>query len=149
MRYTKKSPCDSCPYVRSTGFVLTPARVREFEAHVAGGFPCHKTTNVVDGDRDGSKEVHCAGSLILQWRQYGGFDGLVAWVLSRPDGKNVPEGWSPETHLDLDADVFDSFDEMYRTMCERGGHDPDDEDDPRVRYGIEGLDWEDDDDDEW
>lgn len=141
MKFTMKTPCDSCPFVRSTGFILTPARVREIEDAVGSGFPCHKT---VDYSEDGprargaidEREIHCAGSLVVQWRQYEGFDGVVSLALSY-GWEGVPEGWRPETHLDLDADAFDSFDEMFETMCERMGLDPDNDDDPRVAYGIE------------
>lgn len=123
MKFTMRSPCEGCPFVRTSGFTFAPGRVREFESTVGGGFPCHKTTKLLDGDeedgydvqhRDQSNEVHCAGSLIMQWKEYAGFDGFVAWVLSHPDGTNVPKDWKPATHLNLDADVFDSFDEMAR-----------------------------------
>ena len=122
MKFTMRKPCDGCPFVRANRFPLTPERVREFEENVSGGFPCHQTIDYDGWDstedeeghyRDKKKEVHCAGSLILQWKAYGGFDGAVSMALSYG---LAPKDWKPETHLDLDADVFDDFDEMAEAM---------------------------------
>lgn len=119
MKLTMRSPCDSCPFVRAHKFYLVPDRVRAIERHVGGGFPCHKTVLYGEnGERaPGSRaqEVHCAGSLILQWKAYGGFDGFVTFVAQI---EHRERGWTPETHLDLDADVFDDFDEMFDAMVE-------------------------------
>ena len=53
----------------------------EIETYAGSGFPCHQTTNPwvnQQWEREESNEIHCAGSLILQWECWEGFYGSVA-----------------------------------------------------------------------
>lgn len=76
MKWTMKTPCDTCPFRRGEGAVrLTPGRAREIAemmVHPQGGtFPCHKSVDydkvdeVSEFHRDTGNEVRCAGALIF------------------------------------------------------------------------------------
>ncbi len=115
MNFTMKKPCDNCPFVIAHEFPLTADRIRELEAHVDGGFPCHQTVDYgswdecedPDGEgRDRTKEVHCLGHLILQWNEWKGFGNLAA--LAAGMGMFKPE----ELPTSAAAGVFESWEEM-------------------------------------
>lgn len=113
MRYTKTSPCDNCPFRSDRPFHLGKGRVREIERGLErGDFPCHKTTVDGDDDEEGcstrrstDKSLHCAGALILLEK------------LEQPSQMmRICEriGLYDRTKLDMDAPVYDSWDEMAR-----------------------------------
>jgi hypothetical protein len=104
--YGMTSPCGNCPFRTDIRAYLTSGRVREIERSLdRSEFPCHKTA---DHNDDGEyapngKEVHCAGALILLEK------------LERPSQMmRICErlGMYDAGKLDMDAPVFDSFDEM-------------------------------------
>ncbi len=126
-RFTMKTPCDSCPFVRKNNFYLEPARVQEIEDHCDGPFPCHQTVDYGSWDdyddpdgqkRNRDKEVHCLGQLILQFTEWNGFGtvGMLAASFGLFDPKAMPTA--------EEADVFESWEEMrehMRTYLSRAG----------------------------
>ncbi|MEE8551437.1 MAG: hypothetical protein V3T08_09330 [Gemmatimonadota bacterium] len=113
---------EACPFVISHEFHLHPERVEEIRDHAGGGFPCHQTVDYdsfdesedADGiDRDRSKEIHCVGSLILQWADWNGFDGGPAFA-ARCGMFDPPALPTPDA-----AGVFDSWDDMIEQMEDR------------------------------
>jgi hypothetical protein len=111
--YSMTSPCKHCPFRNDITPYLHPGRVREIEASLERAeFPCHKTT---DSDRDEEQqyhptgsEIHCAGALILLEK------------LERPSQMmRICERLQiyDRRKLDMEAPVFDSFDEMVQA-CE-------------------------------
>lgn len=112
--YSLRTPCSNCPFRKDVDPYLRPGRVREIERGLERGeFPCHKTT-VSDGDggmRATEDSVHCAGALILMVKEDRSSQMMrIAHRL----GMFKPE------ELDMDAPVYDSFDEMEEAM--RRGH---------------------------
>jgi len=109
--YSLTTPCKNCPFRNDIEPFLMPERIREIEASlIRSEFPCHKTTSHDDEDScDGTYvpkggEIHCAGALILLEK------------LHRPSQMmRISErlGMYDPRKLDMDAPVFDSFDEMY------------------------------------
>ncbi len=62
MKYTKRTPCPDCPFLRGTEQAFTDHRLHQF---ASGEFPCHKTAKIQDGGFTATREsVHCAGALI-------------------------------------------------------------------------------------
>lgn len=105
--YALTRPCALCPFRTDVKPYLTPRRVREIEVGLARGeFPCHETTGAKDGEVESvpeSAHAHCAGALILLEK------------LERPSQMmRISErlGLYDRTRLDMDAPVFDSFEEM-------------------------------------
>lgn len=112
MSYALIKPCKNCPFRTDITAYLTPERVDEIEASLINSeFPCHKTTEWGDGDEEdytptGSEE-HCAGALILLEK------------LERPSQMmRICErlGIYDRRKLDMNAPVYDSFEEM-RDAC--------------------------------
>lgn len=102
MRYSKTKPCDNCPFRRDIRSYLSKGRPLEFEGVE---FSCHKTVDYShdDGGRNTKKTEHCAGSLILHEK------------INKPHQMmRIMEriGFYDRTKLDMDAPVFDSFEEM-------------------------------------
>ncbi len=110
--YGMTTPCDKCPFRSDIRPFLRPERVREIEGSlVRAEFPCHKTTeHDADGEyvRDIPKEIHCAGALILMEKE--GRSSQMMRIAERL-------GMYDPSKLDMEAHVFDSFDEMYDAMC--------------------------------
>ncbi len=116
MKYTRKSPCSNCPFRSDRPFHLRPGRVREIEHSLdRGEFPCHKTVDY-DQDEDtttttgNEQEVHCAGALILLEK------------LERPSQMmRICEriGLYDRRKLDMNAPVYDDFEQMERGCSER------------------------------
>lgn len=104
--YGMTTPCAKCPFRTDIQPYLTKARVREIErALVRSDFPCHTTVNYDDESEyvPSGNEIHCAGALIVMEKE------------ERPSQMmRIAErlGMYDHTKLDMDAPVFDSFDEM-------------------------------------
>lgn len=111
--YGMKTPCVNCPFRRDIPAYLTKGRVREIERSlIRAEFPCHKTTaHDEDGDRVNSgKEMHCAGALILCEKEEKPSQMMrIAERLRMYDASK----------LDMDAPVFDTFDEMVEAQEDR------------------------------
>lgn len=111
MRYTKRTPCELCPFKRG-GLQLSKERAEELGGQIVdvggnGGrpdFPCHKTATEIDGEYIATdKSVHCAGALIFAEKQDAPTQMMrIAERLGMYDRRK----------LDMDADVYDSLDEM-------------------------------------
>lgn len=110
-RYRLRTPCPDCPFRNDIPPYLTKGRVREMERDLARGeFHCHKTldySKIGDDDEDDQPDsknaAHCAGALILLEK------------LNRPSQMmRISEriGLYDRSKLDMDAPVFDSFEEM-------------------------------------
>lgn len=106
MKYELKSPCLNCPFRNDIQFQLDDGRVREIEESLnRASFPCHKTVNYTsDGETEiGPDAQHCAGALILLEKLECPSQMMrIAERLGMYDRKK----------LNMDAPVFDSFDEM-------------------------------------
>ena len=106
VKYTMTTPCVNCPFRSDIPPYLRYTRVREIEDGLINGtFPCHKTiTHDDDGEYISTdKEIHCAGALILCEKE------------ERPSQMmRIAErlGMYDMRKLDMDAPVFESFDEM-------------------------------------
>ena len=108
--YGRTTPCDNCPFRNDIKPYLTAERVEELEEGlVRGEFPCHKTTTHTDHPDGGDyltnrdAEQHCAGALILLEK------------LEEPSQMmRISErlGMYDASALDMDAPVYDSWDEM-------------------------------------
>lgn len=110
--YSLTTPCDNCPFRTDIKPYLHPERVEEIrDALVRGEFPCHKTVTYRDGDGEEAedvrvatdKEIHCAGALILQEKT-----GHVSQMMRIAERL----GMYDHRKLDMDAPVFDSWEEM-------------------------------------
>lgn len=108
--YSLKRPCAKCPFRTDVKPYLTRARVREIERSlVRSEFPCHETT---EHDDEGehlptSKEVHCAGALILLEKLEQPSQMMrIAERLRMYDARQ----------LDMDAPVFESFEDMVKAQ---------------------------------
>ena len=115
--YSMTTPCAHCPFRSDIEPYLVPARIREIERSlVRSEFPCHKTTSHDDEDScDGTYtpkggEIHCAGALILMEKL--GRSSQMSRIAERL-------GMYDPRALDMDAPVFDSFDEMYEAQKPR------------------------------
>lgn len=106
MSYTLTTPCDNCPFRHDIPGYLTAERVEDIERSLVNAeFPCHKTTEF---DEEGEvmhtgKEIHCAGALILLEK------------IERPSQMmRIAErlGMYDRRKLNMDAPVFDSFEDM-------------------------------------
>jgi hypothetical protein len=64
MRYTQKTPCKECPFLKSMRNGFTIGRLKEF---ASGEFPCHKSSELNEDNEYERTEnsVHCAGALIF------------------------------------------------------------------------------------
>ena len=104
MNYNLTKPCANCPFRTDIKPYLNASRVPDLEG-VA--FSCHKTTTCRDVGNSDPKAEHCAGSLILHEK------------LEQPHQMmRIAErlGYYDHTKLDMDAPVFDSFEEMADAM---------------------------------
>lgn len=110
--YRMTSPCDNCPFRSDVKPYITPGCVREIERSLSRAeFPCHKTTeHDDDGHRARSNdEIHCAGALILLEKEQR--PSQMMRVCERL-------GMYDPSKLNMDAPVYDSFDEMYDAHVE-------------------------------
>jgi hypothetical protein len=104
--YGMTTPCSNCPFRSDVKPYLTRERVREIERGLTRGeFPCHKTT---EHDEDGEhihseKDIHCAGALILKEKL--GESSQMMRISERL-------GMYDPSKLNMDAPVYESFDEM-------------------------------------
>lgn len=102
MSYELTSPCDNCPFRRDVKPYIRPSRVVEIARGLERAeFPCHKTVN--HEHRDESTEIHCAGALIL-----------LEKIQQPSQMMRICEriGMYDASKLDMDAPVYDDFDEM-------------------------------------
>ena len=117
--YRLTKPCATCPFRTDVRPYLRPDRVDEMEADLERGeFSCHKTVRYDsmreddDGEpdfrtRDRRGEAHCAGALILLEKLERPSQMMrIAERLRMYDARR----------LDMDAPVFDTFDEMREAM---------------------------------
>lgn len=112
-------PCKNCPFRNDIEPYIRAARVRELERGLVGEqatFSCHKT---VDYDRDDEDEPadedraytpsesdqQCAGAMILLMKI--GAPNQLMRIYARFGGLDLDK-------LDMQAPVYDTFDEMYR-----------------------------------
>lgn len=117
--YTLTTPCKHCPFRHDIEPYLNPERVEEIEqALVRSDFPCHKTTVAGEEDEegntpmlDGTNARHCAGALILMEKE--GRPSQMMRIAERI-------GMYDRTKLNMDAPVFDSFEEMIDAQPKRG-----------------------------
>lgn len=110
--YSMTTPCSNCPFRNDVKPYIREDRVREIEdSLVRGEFPCHKTTeDDGDGDRRATDEsIHCAGALILMIKEDRSSQMMR---ISHRLGMFDPE------KLDMNAPVYDSFDEMADAAAE-------------------------------
>ena len=111
--YGMTTPCDNCPFRSDVKPYLTQIRVREIERSlVRAEFPCHKTTK---HDDDGEHvrteaEMHCAGALILMEKE--GRSSQMMRISERL-------GMYDHTKLNMDAPVYESFEEMAHAQTPR------------------------------
>lgn len=103
------TPCKQCPFRTDiTPFLSGEERIRELERHQDGEFPCHQTTELDEEEGETllnrEKTVACAGRMIMSWLAYGG--------LGKIDAISARMGMFDPKNLDLDAPVFDGWDEM-------------------------------------
>lgn len=117
MKYDLTTPCGNCPFRRTGGIRLRPARVDEIAAGLErGDFPCHKTTIDCEdddgcGDREATdKSQHCAGALILLEKMEQ--PSQMMRICERL-------GMYDRSKLAMGADVFDDFNEMRDAQRER------------------------------
>lgn len=104
------SPCRDCPFRTDVRPYLTPERILEIRAGlVRSTFPCHKTTQFDDeGEHAPSdNEMHCAGALILKEKL-----GEASQMMQI--GERL--GLYNASKLNMDAPVFDTFEEMARVQ---------------------------------
>lgn len=121
MDYKLTTPCGKCPFSRTTPPFLRRGRVTQMQRDLdRGEFACHQTLDYnldynpsYDDDDSGNdsfepREIpgrtqHCAGALIIQAKT--GQFGQMARIAGRI-------GLFDADALDMDAPVFDSFEEM-------------------------------------
>lgn len=113
--YSMTTPCSNCPFRNDVKPYIREDRVREIEDSLARGeFPCHKTTEPDEDDEDGGRRatddsIHCAGALILMVKEDRSSQMMR---ISHRLGMFDPE------KLDMDAPIYDSFDEMADAAAE-------------------------------
>lgn len=111
MKFDLKTPCKDCPFVKGNTMKLHPERVNELDdglRHTT--FSCHKTVEYDDEDGEGydtEDTQHCAGALILLEKE--GRPGQMQQIAQRI-------GMYDPAKLNMEAPVYDSFDEMYKDM---------------------------------
>lgn len=112
MKFDLNKPCDSCPFCPGRFFGLKKERIIEIvNALESGGtFACHKTVDYDDEDGDGRPGTgsFCAGALVmLEKAQDSEMAPLNQYL-------RICERLGSYDHrkLDMDAPVFDSFEEM-------------------------------------
>lgn len=69
MKYTLKTPCDECPFLKTSGFTF-----ESLKEHAVGEFACHKACDLADDEtvfveKRNGKTPHCAGALIFLEKQ--------------------------------------------------------------------------------
>jgi hypothetical protein len=121
MDFRLRSPCASCPFRTDRPFYLRPGRVRDIEDCLTKRdetFACHMTIDYDHARSDEHMEAHCAGALILMRRA----------LQTQPRLIQIAErlGIYDPARLDLDAPVYQSFDEMADAMeaMESSGRPP-------------------------
>lgn len=114
--YGLTTPCKDCPFRTDIKPYLRPGRLEEIQEGLERGeFPCHKTTTLEDDPEGGSrrtntnKEMHCAGALILKEKL--GESSQMMRIAERL-------GLYDHTKLDMDAPVYDSWEEMIEAQEE-------------------------------
>lgn len=110
MKFDLKKPCDNCPFRNDKFFYLSLARKVQIAKSLERGenFSCHKTINYDEWDYEpdrqtcGEDEQFCAGALIICLK--GDYLPQLPRIAERLGVLKVDE-------LDMDAPVYDSFDE--------------------------------------
>ncbi len=104
--YKLTRPCADCPFRSDRPFVLGRKRVSEIqEATGLYPFSCHKTVDYEEDKPDDYEQAHCAGALILMEKiRRPSLVMRFAHQLGRYD----------PSKLDMDAPVYDSWEEMKR-----------------------------------
>lgn len=110
MHYKLTKPCSNCPFRSDIKPYLRSERVHEIaDSLVRGQFPCHKTLNYdrtheeCEEPEETENTGHCAGALILLEK------------LEQPSQMmRICEriGVYDARKLDMDAPVYDSFEDM-------------------------------------
>ncbi len=102
MKYELRKPCDLCPFRNDDKRLHVDAeRLSEF---AVGEFCCHKTTKSEDGSFTPKPDSqHCAGALIFLEKQNAPHQMMR--ICERL-------GLYDRTKLDMDAPVFESFEEV-------------------------------------
>ena len=114
MIFDLKRPCRDCPFLKSMHFGLGRERAEGIVHAITdqGWFPCHKTTQSDDEGMRAitNKSQACAGALIIAEKTDRKGSGMqIGFRLGIYD----------PTRLDLDAPVFDNFEQW----IERQAHD--------------------------
>jgi len=118
MKYDLKNPCPNCPFRTDIPAYLNSGRVREIERGLdRGTFACHKTVKWDDEGEITVNDVnqhHCAGALILLEKLER--PSQLMRIMERLGGYDAAA-------LEMDAPVFDSFEEMRdaQSSVGRGG----------------------------
>lgn len=108
--YGMTTPCAKCPFRTNIPAYLRAERVEEIRAGlVRGEFPCHNTTESREDDEgydtrvETKDSIHCAGALIL-----------LEKIQEPSQMMRIAErlGMYDASQLDMDAPVFDDWDEM-------------------------------------
>ena len=109
MKFDMTSPCPQCPFRNDIRPYLRADGAEEIANALESGstFTCHKTT-VPDPDSDGEmmdgpNAQHCAGALILL-EKLEAPNQMMRWM------ERI--GFYDRRKLDMDAPVFDDFDEF-------------------------------------
>lgn len=119
------TPCGNCPFLRGKKAVrLTRERVEEIAGLMldtgGGTFPCHKTTVDAEDENgecdrvEGPNTTHCAGALIFAEK-----NGNATQMMRIAERFNHDGNGYDARRLNMEADVFDSIDEMLETALDR------------------------------
>ncbi len=110
------TPCSECPFLmegKDRVRHLGADRILEIQTQLESGnhFECHRTCDYKDGEvRSTQKSKICAGANILMEKEYGG-DGPGCEMSQMVRIAVRVSGFDPRK-LDMEAPVFDSWDEM-------------------------------------
>ncbi len=115
MKFDLKRPCPGCPFRVGDGAVRYLGRRRATQivdsmiTHDAH-FSCHQTNDFSSGDvRETADSQHCAGAAIMLMR--AGQPNQIMRIAGRI-------GWFDPKNLDMDAEVFGSFEEFIEAQAD-------------------------------
>lgn len=100
MKYDLTTPCNNCPFRNDIRPYIRPERVEELRGVP---FSCHKTSTQQGKENHEEGVQHCAGSLILHEKE--NMPHQMMRITERI-------GMYNRTKLNMEAPVYDSFDEM-------------------------------------
>jgi hypothetical protein len=119
MKFGLNKPCAKCPFRSDIRPYLRAGRVEDIHdgLRAGGTFACHATVDYDAQDSEDCDASHvptdgehfCAGALILMEKEFEGQGGCMANQMVRFGTRF--SGFNPDA-LDMDAPVFDSFDDM-------------------------------------